>query len=44
MGEEVGRGVVAEILVTPKDILAVRHTVVQAHPLPENTENMERRN
>jgi hypothetical protein len=41
MGEEVGRGVVADILVTPKDILTVRHTVVQARPLPENIENLE---
>ena len=44
MGEEVGRGVVADILVSPKDVLIVRHTVVQARPLPENIENMERRN
>jgi hypothetical protein len=44
MGEEVGRGVVADILVSPKDILTGRHTVVQAHPLPENIENLERRN
>jgi hypothetical protein len=42
-GEEVGRGVVADILVAPKDILTVRHTVVQAHPL-QNIENLERRN
>jgi hypothetical protein len=44
MGEEVGRGVVADILVSPKDILTVRHTVVQAHPLLENIENLEGRN
>ena len=44
MGEEVGQGVVADILVAPKDILTVRHTVVQARPLPENIENLERRN
>ena len=37
-------GVVADILVAPKDILTGRHTVVQAHPLPENIENMEGRN
>ena len=44
MGEEVGRGVVADILVAPKDILTVRHTLVQACPLPENIENLEKRN
>ena len=41
MGEEVGRGVVANILVAPKNILTGRHTVVQAHPLPENIRNLE---
>jgi hypothetical protein len=44
MGEEVGQGVVDDILVAPKDILTVRHTVVQARPLPENIKNLERRN
>ena len=44
MGEKVGRGVVADILVAPKDILTGRHTVVQAHPLPENIKNLEKRN
>jgi hypothetical protein len=44
MGEEVDRGVVADITVAPKNILTVRHTVVQARPLPENIENLERRN
>ena len=39
-GEE-DRGVVADITVSPRSILARRHTVVQARPLPENTENME---
>jgi hypothetical protein len=44
MKEEEGQGAVADILVTPKDILTGRHTVVQAHPLPENIKNLERRN
>jgi hypothetical protein len=44
MGEEVGRGVVADILVAPKDIMTVRYIVVQARPLPENIKNMEARN
>ena len=44
MGEEVDRGVVADITVAPKDVLTVRHTVVQAYHLPENIENMEGRN
>ena len=39
MGEEVGQGVVADILVAPKNILTGRHIVVQARPLPENTES-----
>jgi hypothetical protein len=30
MGEEAGRGVIADITVAPKDVLAVRHTAVQA--------------
>jgi hypothetical protein len=44
MGEEAGRGVVADITVTPKNVLAVRHTVVQAHHLPENIRNLEGKN
>jgi len=44
MGAEAGRGVVADIKVSLKDVLAVRHTVVQAHHLPENIRNMEGRN
>jgi len=44
MGKEAGRGVVADITVAPKDVLAVRHTVVQAHHLPENIRNLEGRN
>jgi 3-deoxy-D-arabino-heptulosonate 7-phosphate (DAHP) synthase len=42
-GEE-DRGVVADIIISPRSILAGKHTVVQARPLPENTENMERMN
>jgi hypothetical protein len=42
-GEE-DRGVVADIIVSPRSILARKHTVVQARPLPENTENLERMN
>jgi hypothetical protein len=44
MGEEVDRGVVADITVAPKNIRTGRHTVVQARPLPENIENLEGRN
>jgi hypothetical protein len=44
MGEEVGRGVVADISVAPKDILTGRHIVVLSHPLPKNIENLEGRN
>jgi hypothetical protein len=36
-----GRGVVADILVTPKDIPVGEHTVVQARLLPESIKNME---
>jgi hypothetical protein len=39
--EKEDRGVVVDITVSPRSILARRHTVVQARPLPENTENME---
>ena len=42
-GEE-DRGVVADIIIAPKSIPVGRHAVVQARPLPENTENMERMN
>jgi hypothetical protein len=35
-GEE-DRGVVADIIVTPQSILVRKHTVVQAHLLPERT-------
>jgi hypothetical protein len=38
-GEE-DRGVVADIIVSPQSILVGKHTVVQARPLPENTENL----
>jgi hypothetical protein len=34
----------SDISVAPKDILTGRHTVVQACPLPENIEHLERRN
>jgi hypothetical protein len=44
MGEEVDRGVVADITVAPKNIRTGRHTTVQAHPLPENIKNLEGRN
>jgi hypothetical protein len=44
MGEEVDRGVVADITVAPKNIRIGRHTVVQARPLPENIKNLEGRN
>jgi hypothetical protein len=43
-GKEAGRGVVADITVAPKNVLAVRHTAVQAHHLPENIRNLEGRN
>jgi hypothetical protein len=36
-----GRGVVADILVAPKDIPVGEHAVVRAHLLPESTENLE---
>ena len=39
-GEE-DRGVVADIIVAPQSILVRKHTVVQAHPLPENVEDLE---
>jgi hypothetical protein len=42
--EEGDRGVVTDITVSPRSILTGRHTVVQARPLPENIENLERRN
>jgi hypothetical protein len=38
---EEDRGVVADITISPQSILARRHTVVQARPLPENTKNLE---
>ena len=41
MGVEVGRGVVADILVAPKDIPVGEKTVVRARLLPESTENLE---
>ena len=44
MGEEAGQGVVANITVTPKNVLVVRHTTVEAHHLPENIRNLEGRN
>jgi hypothetical protein len=44
MGEEVDRGVVADITVAPKNIRTGRHTAVRARPLPENIENLEGRN
>ena len=44
MVEEVDRGVVADITVTPKNIWTGRHTVVRARPQPENIENLEERN
>ena len=44
MGEEADRGVVADITVAPKNIQTGRHTVVRARPLPENIENLEKRN
>ena len=44
MGEEADQGMVADITVASKDVLTVRHTVVQAHHLPENIENREGRN
>jgi hypothetical protein len=39
--EKEDRGVVADIVVTPLNILIRKHTVVQAHPLLENTEDLE---
>ena len=39
-GEE-DRGVVEDIIVTPQSIPVGRHAIVQAHLLPENTENLE---
>jgi hypothetical protein len=38
------RGVVADITVSPQSILVGKHIVVQARPLLENTENLERMN
>jgi hypothetical protein len=35
------RGVVADIVISPQSILIRKHIVVQAHPLPENTEDLE---
>jgi hypothetical protein len=35
------QGVVTNITVSPRSILARRHTIVQARPLPENIGNME---
>jgi hypothetical protein len=35
------RGVVADIIVAPQRIPIRKHTVVQAHPLLENTEDLE---
>ena len=35
------RGVVADIIIAPQSIPIRKHTVVQAHPLPENTEDLE---
>ena len=42
-GEE-DRGVVVDITISSRSIMARRHIVVQARPLPENTENLERMN
>ena len=39
--EKEDRGVVADIIVAPQSILVRKHTVVQAHPLPKNTKDME---
>jgi hypothetical protein len=44
VGEEAGRGVIADTTVAPKNVLAIRHTAVQAHHLPENIINLEGRN
>ena len=35
------QGVSADIVVTPQIIPIRKNTIVQAHPLPENTENLE---
>ena len=39
-GEE-DQGVVTDITVYPRIILARKHTVVQARPLPKSIENLE---
>ena len=35
------QGVSANIVIAPQSIPVRKHTVVQAHPLPENTEDLE---
>jgi hypothetical protein len=39
--EKEDRGVLADIVVAPQSIPVRKHIVVQAHPLPENTEDLE---
>jgi hypothetical protein len=39
-GEE-DRGVVEDIIVAPQSIPVRKHTIVQARPLPKNTEDLE---